>query len=95
MSSGSGQLYLVHITSSWYGPALYFADTIPIGVGSLSSSLLSLVLLGRPFRPPYSPKCLEVGNSANFSRTEFSEVRIQQYGYFLCSTKLNGTFEGT
>ncbi len=27
--------------------------------------------------------------------TAFSEVRIQQYGYFRCSTSLNGTFDGT
>jgi hypothetical protein len=31
----------------------------------------------------------------NFSSTEFSEARIQQYGYFQCSTSLNGKFAGT
>ena len=33
--------------------------------------------------------------SASFACTGFSEVRIQQYDYFRCSTCLNGTFDGT
>jgi hypothetical protein len=42
--------------------------------------------LALPFCP-YSPKYLEEG--------EFSEVRIQQCGYFRCSTSLNATFDST
>jgi hypothetical protein len=41
----------------------------------------------RPSYCIYSPEYLEEG--------EFSEVRIQQYGYSRCSTSLNGTFDST